>query len=264
MNGPERAKQESNNGAAAAAVVGSQERRPPAGRGFVKMMNPCVIPQPPEDVVGDGRWMSMHNRYVQEAKTSEGEVLFIGDSIIQQLQFSTLWTEKISSLHCINFGIGGDRVENILWRVQNGELDFNNKIKAVVLFVGTNNLDCTPHEIFEGILEIIKEIKHRLGNDVAIILPTLLPRGQYPNPYRERNDHVNTFLVDKFCNEANADEVTENVHVVVIDNDIVGNDQTISHHVMHDYLHLTNTGYTKVFGKVYEKLCEVLKVSPAK
>lgn len=62
------------------------------------------------------------------------------------------------------------RVENVLWRVQNGELDFNTKIKAVVLFVGTNNIDCTPHEIFEGILEIIKEIKHRLG-DITIIIP---------------------------------------------------------------------------------------------
>ncbi|XP_018572843.1 platelet-activating factor acetylhydrolase IB subunit beta [Anoplophora glabripennis] len=227
-------------------------------------MNPCVIPEPADDVVGDGRWKSMHNRYVQQAKSSEPEVLFIGDSIIQQLQFSTLWTEKISSLHCINFGIGGDRVENVLWRIQNGELEFNTKIKAVVLFVGTNNItDCTPHEIFEGIVEIIKEIKHRLGN-VLIVVPTLLPRGQYPNPYRDRNDHVNTFLLDKFCDEVNADETTENVHIVVIDDHIVGNDQTISHHIMHDYLHLTNSGYTKIFSKVYEKLCELLKITPTK
>ncbi|KAG5878820.1 hypothetical protein JTB14_032447 [Gonioctena quinquepunctata] len=202
-------------------------------------------------------YLHSHNRFVQEAKTSEYEVLFIGDSIMQQLQFSTLWSEKISALHCINFGIGGDRVENVLWRVQNGELEFNTKMKAVVLFVGTNNIDCTPHEIFEGILEIIKEIKHRLGN-VAIVLPTLLPKGQHPNAYRERNDHVNTFLLDKFWNEANADEVTENVHVVVINEQIVGNDQTISHHIMHDYLHLTNSGYTKIFTKVYDKLCEIL------
>lgn len=221
------------------------------------MLNPCVKPEPPEDTVGDGRWMSQHNRYLQETKTSESEVLFIGDSIIQQLQFTSLWTEKISSLHCVNFGIGGDRVENVLWRVRHGELEFNSKIKAVVLFVGTNNIDCTPHEIYEGILEIIKEIKRQLGN-VAIVLPTLLPRGHYPNEYRERNDHVNTFLLDKFCNEANADEVTENCHVVAIDHHIVGNDQTISHHIMHDYLHLTNSGYSKVFSKVYEKLCELL------
>ncbi|KAL1502845.1 hypothetical protein ABEB36_007929 [Hypothenemus hampei] len=223
-------------------------------------MNPCIIPTVPQDVVGDGRWMSMHNRFVKQAKTSEPEVVLIGDSIIQQLQFSTLWTEKISSLHCVNFGIGGDRVENVLWRIKNGEFDFGTCIKAVVLFVGTNNIDCTPHEIFEGILEIIKEIKHLLGSRVVIIIPTLLPKGQFPNPYRERNDHVNTFLVDKFSNEANKDELTENVHVVQIHDNIVGNDQTISHHIMHDYLHLTNNGYTMTFGKVYEKLCQLLNI----
>lgn len=62
------------------------------------------------------------------------------------------------------------RVENVLWRIKNGEFDFNSRVKAVVLFVGTNNTDCTPHEIFEGILEIVKEIKQRLGN-VIIMIP---------------------------------------------------------------------------------------------
>lgn len=202
----------------------------------------------------------MHSRFVQEAKTTESEIVFIGDSIIQQMQFSTLWIERISSLHCLNFGIGGDRVENVLWRIQNGELDFNVKIRAIVLFVGTNNIDCTPHEVFEGILEIIRNIKDKLG-DVNIILPTLLPRGQFPNPYRERNDHVNTFLLDKFLNQDIADELTKNVHVVNIDENIIQGDQSISHHLMYDYLHITDSGYVKIFEPVYQKLCTVLNKS---
>lgn len=87
---------------------------------------------------------------------------------MQQLQLNTLWTEKINSLHCLNFEIGGDQVENILKRVQNGELELNNKIKAVAYFESTNNINCIPHEIFEGIVEIIKEVKRRWGN-VTII-----------------------------------------------------------------------------------------------
>ncbi|GJQ73495.1 hypothetical protein Trydic_g13850 [Trypoxylus dichotomus] len=221
------------------------------------MNNPCVIPTPAEDTVGDGRWMSMHARFMQEAKTTESEIVFIGDSIIQQMQFSTLWNEKISSLHCLNFGIGGDRVENVLWRIQNGELDFNVKIKAVVLFVGTNNIDCTPHEVFEGILEIIRNIKAKLG-DVNIIIPTLLPRGQFPNPYRDRNDHVNTFLLDKFLNQDIADDITKNVHVVSVHENIIQGDQSISHYLMYDYLHLTDSGYTKIFEPIYHKLRLIL------
>jgi len=26
-------------------------------------------------------------------------------------------------LHCLNFGVGGDQTHNVLWRIQNGELD---------------------------------------------------------------------------------------------------------------------------------------------
>lgn len=222
------------------------------------MNNPCVIPRRPEDEVGDQRWDSMHKRYVNEARTSEPEVVFVGDSIIQQLQFTTLWNERINSLHCLNFGIGGDRVENVLWRVLNGEFAFNTKIKAVVLLVGTNNTDCTPHEVFEGIVEIVKAIKAKIPN-VHIILPTLLPRGQNPNPYRERNEHVNTFLLDKFENNANADEHTANVHVIKIHEHIIRGDQTISHHVMHDYLHLTDSAYSNIFAPVYEKLVQLLQ-----
>ncbi|XP_022916395.1 platelet-activating factor acetylhydrolase IB subunit alpha1-like [Onthophagus taurus] len=225
------------------------------------MNNPCVIPTPCEDLSGDGRWMSLHKRYVQEAKSSEPEIVFIGDSIIHQMQFSTLWNEKISSLHCLNFGIGGDRVENVLWRLQNGELDFHVKLKAIVLFVGTNNTDCTPHEVYEGILEIIKTIRHKLGNEVGIVLPTMLPRGQFPNPYRERMDHVNLFLLDKFTNDGNADDLTINVHIVSIHENIVRSDQTISHHLLYDYLHLSDSGYSKIFEPVYKTLLKVLENS---
>lgn len=102
-----------------------------------------------------------HNRHVSEAKVSESEILFIGDSIIRGLQFSNLWREKISSLHCINFGIGGDRTQHILWRLLNGEIDFNTKLRAVILFVGTNNMDDKAENVFQGILECIKVIREK-------------------------------------------------------------------------------------------------------
>lgn len=62
-------------------------------------------------------------------------------------------------------------MENVLWRIQNGEFEFNVKIEAVVLFVGTNNTDCTPHEIFEGIVKIVEVIREKLGGNTAIIIP---------------------------------------------------------------------------------------------
>lgn len=34
-----------------------------------------------------------------------------------------VWRELFSPLHALNFGIGGDTTCNVLWRLQNGELE---------------------------------------------------------------------------------------------------------------------------------------------
>lgn len=47
----------------------------------------------------------------------------MGDSIVQALQHTDIWNEVFVPLHCLNFGIHRDRIENVLWRIQNGELD---------------------------------------------------------------------------------------------------------------------------------------------
>ena len=50
-------------------------------------------------------------------------MIFLGDSIIQYLQFMEMWHTCFAPMHALNFGIGGDTVQNVLWRVQNGELE---------------------------------------------------------------------------------------------------------------------------------------------
>ncbi|XP_050548158.1 platelet-activating factor acetylhydrolase IB subunit alpha2-like [Daktulosphaira vitifoliae] len=86
-------------------------------------MNSCIIPCVPEDPQGDNRWMSQHERHVSEAKEREPDVILIGDSIIQQLQLRPIWNDLFEPLHCLNFGIGGDLTQGVLWRIQNGILD---------------------------------------------------------------------------------------------------------------------------------------------
>ncbi|XP_031819111.1 platelet-activating factor acetylhydrolase IB subunit gamma isoform X3 [Sarcophilus harrisii] len=47
--------------------------------------NPASTPAPGQDVQGDGRWMSLHYRFVADSKDKEPEVVFIGDSLVQLL-----------------------------------------------------------------------------------------------------------------------------------------------------------------------------------
>lgn len=61
-----------------------------------------------------------------ETKEKEPDVLFIGDSLIQRLVHTEMWNNFFAPMHALNFGIGGDQIQNVLWRIENGELDHIN------------------------------------------------------------------------------------------------------------------------------------------
>ena len=65
-----------------------------------------------------------------ETKEREPEVLFVGDSLIAHLLYTDLWETVFEPLHPLNFGIGGDQTQHVLWRLENGELD-NIKPKVI-------------------------------------------------------------------------------------------------------------------------------------
>ncbi|XP_055004726.1 platelet-activating factor acetylhydrolase IB subunit beta isoform X2 [Boleophthalmus pectinirostris] len=131
--------------------------------------NPAAVPKPVEDVQGDARWISQHTRFVQECKDAEPDVLFIGDSMIQLMQQYDIWRELFSPLHALNFGIGGDTTCNVLWRVQNGELE-NIRPKVVVLWVGTNNHEHTAEQVAGGVMAIAQFLATRLPKAKIIVL----------------------------------------------------------------------------------------------
>lgn len=110
-----------------------------------------------------------HNRFLSECREKDPDVIFIGDCIFETLQHTDTWNSYFAPLHCLNFSIYEDRTQNVLWRLQNGELD-NVKPKIVVLLVGTNNVQNTADEVAEGIIEIVKTIRDKLA-DAYIVLP---------------------------------------------------------------------------------------------
>ena len=63
-------------------------------------------------------------------------------------------------MHSFNFGIGGDRTEHVLWRLENGELD-EVAPKVIVLLVGTNNHGDLADQIADGIRAIITHIRDK-------------------------------------------------------------------------------------------------------
>ncbi|XP_005110649.1 platelet-activating factor acetylhydrolase IB subunit gamma [Aplysia californica] len=207
------------------------------------MSNPATDPKPVEDAQGDGRWMSLHNSFLHDAKEKEPEVVLIGDSLIALMAQSRLWKEMFEPLHCLNFGIGGDNTQHVLWRVLNGELD-QVQPKVIVLLVGTNNHSHSADQVAEGVLAVTRAIQEKQPASHLIVIG-LLPRGQQPNPLREKHCAVNKRLAEELEGRAMT------TFLRVEDKEFMSAEGTIPRNVMYDFLHLT-------MDKGYQKLCEPL------
>ncbi|XP_033117270.1 platelet-activating factor acetylhydrolase IB subunit gamma-like [Anneissia japonica] len=216
--------------------------------------NSAAVPVPVQDVQGDGRWRSVHDRYAAEAHEKEPDVLFIGDSLIQLLEQCPIWKELFIPLHCLNFGIGGDATQHVLWRIQNGELE-NIAPKVIVLLVGTNNHEHTADQVAGGVEAIVRYMseKQPQANIVVMGVP---PRGQKPNPLREKNAAVNNLIVQFLENIPRTEFFSTDV-------DYVHSDGLIDCRDMYDYLHFTINGYRKIGEPLRDRLVELLSQEDA-
>nr|XP_012303152.1 platelet-activating factor acetylhydrolase IB subunit gamma-like [Aotus nancymaae] len=195
------------------------------------------------------RVMSEHHRFVADSKDKEPEVVFIGDSLVQLMHQCEIWRELVSPLHALNFGIGGDRTQHVLWRLENGELE-HIRPKIVVVWVGTNNHGHTAEQVTGGIKAIVQLVNERQPQARVVVLG-LLPRGQHPNPLREKNQRVNELVRAALAGHPRA-------HFLDADPGFVHSDGTISHHDMYDYLHLSRLGYTPVCRTLHSLLLRLL------
>ena len=72
-------------------------------------------------------------------------------------------------MHSACFGISGDRTENVLWRLQNGELE-DVSPKIIVLSVGQENYGDSPDNIAEGIKAICGFIRSKQPQAFLVLL----------------------------------------------------------------------------------------------
>ncbi len=132
-----------------------------------------------------------HEQLIRKAKRGGIDVYFAGDSITRRwgasdTQYRPLlenWKTNFFGWNVANFGWGGDRVENILWRLENGELDGVNP-KVIVLLAGINNVGVEPGgpakvaDISRGI-EVIVEVCRAKAPEATLILTGIFPRNDH-------------------------------------------------------------------------------------
>ena len=142
-------------------------------------------------------WYAEHDKHVEVAKSSSARVLLlIGNSLIHGLvRYPKVWNQYFSPLKTLNFGLCGNKIQHVLWRIKNGEITL--KAQTIVLHVGTNNIDRDqPRDIANGIGSIAVLLQEARPN-AKIILTGLLPRGLQPSIRRMQVDKVKIFCTIK-------------------------------------------------------------------
>lgn len=204
-------------------------------------------------------WHEDHEKYTSLCKISRSyDVLLVGDSIIKGLaRYSNIWKKYLEPLHALNFGIGGDQTQHVLWRLQNGELNCHPKV--VVVHCGTNNInkDCAE-DIVEGILATVNYIRTKRV-DAKVIVVGLLPRDYFPDTFRRvKIEKVNSMLEEQI---SFSDELQEEpIWFLRPEDDWVDEDGRLNEDLYHtDWLHLVEAGDEKLAKAISNCVRDVLQ-----
>jgi len=102
--------------------------------------------------------------------------VFFGDSLTRRWEDNPeLWQTYFSSFAPVNFGVGADTLNNILWRIENEELERIVPEKLVFLG-GTNSLhDESAGDIIDTIVYILRLLTEKLPK-TSILLLGIFPR----------------------------------------------------------------------------------------
>ena len=137
----------------------------------------------------DQNSIAAHRQLLDKAKRGGIDIYFEGDSIARRWgatdypELLANWKQNFFGWNAADFGWGADLTQNILWRLDNGELDGVNP-KIVVLLAGTNNVgNATPADggeakvadVTRGIQAIVRMIQVKAPN-ATIVLTAIFPR----------------------------------------------------------------------------------------
>jgi len=186
------------------------------------------------------------------------QVIFIGDSITQGWEGAgkEVWAKYYAPRNAVNLGIGGDRTQHVLWRLDNGNLA-GLQPKAAVVMIGTNNSngeDNTIEQIAGGVTAIVTRLREKLP-DTKVLLVAIFPRSENPGLQRGKLLQINQILQRLGDNQ--------NVFYVDFGYKFIDADGLIPRNLMPDYLHLSPEAYAIWAESIEGLLSHILGDKPA-
>jgi lysophospholipase L1-like esterase len=208
----------------------------------------------PETTVPLNRDVPRHKQINERAAKGNVDLLFIGDSITQGWEGAgkEVWAKSFGSRNAMNAGIGGDRTQHILWRLDNGNVEGLSP-KLAVLMIGTNNAGAGNNsaDIAAGVKTIVEKLRMKLP-EMKILVLGIFPRGpDAENKQRKVNIGANEII------KTLADG--KMVEYLDISDKFLAADGTLSKEIMPDLLHLSTKGYQIWADAIEPKVAEALK-----
>jgi lysophospholipase L1-like esterase len=220
-------------------------------------INTAIIPVSKLEENGYDWWVR-HNDVLKVKDSLNPEIVLIGNSIshywggnfppLKNADGTSMipngpnsWQSTFKNHRVLNLGFGWDRTQNVLWRLDNGELDGLNP-KLVIIHIGTNNTSETQNapmntasEIVEGISAIYSRVQSKVPN-AKIILMQIMPREKLPdNPRRILINETNQSL-KKFASE-------NNIKLLDISSKMLTSDGLLTKKYTLDFCHPNEAGY---------------------
>jgi lysophospholipase L1-like esterase len=233
------------------AAPTARPARPPARK------EPADVPA----IKGDpndpnNRFLKRHEGFLQDLKAANGKVgvLFVGDSITDGWRRAgkATFDKTYGGLDPLNLGIGGDRTQHVLWRLENGEVE-GIRPKVAVLMIGTNNLGSnTNDEIVAGVTKIVRTLHSKLPGTKVLLLGIFPRSAGAGDPARARIKAINEQL-------AGLDDGGKTAKYLDIGEKFLAPDGPLPNDRMPDALHPNEKGYEIWADAMAPTLAEMMK-----
>ncbi len=198
-------------------------------------------------------WMTYFQRDAKALSEQKPDFMIMGDSITAawSAQGKEAWEKYIAPFNATRFGIAGDRVENLLWRVENSSFGKDCKPKLVAILIGVNNLFLSDaDDIAAGMKNLVAKIQ-KLSPETKVLILGVFPVGA-------KADDVRRKLIKDV--NANYEKLADGKSVFFLDfgDSFLEPDGTISKETFFDYVHCTPKSYMLYGEKLSAKAKEIM------
>jgi beta-glucosidase len=205
-----------------------------------------------------GEWMEKFKAEREWAAQGNADLVFLGDSITEFWCTTGVrtWQQHFAERGAANFGLSGDRTQNVLWRIQEGNFGAL-RPKLVVLMIGTNNCPDadSAEDIAAGIGAVVTSLREKLPTTRVLVLANL-PRERTPSPLREKVAKTGRL----------AARLADNKMVYFLDTSsgFLNPSGEVPPELLPDGVHLSAEGYERWAAVIEPAIVRLLKMRPPK